>query len=242
MEATVDGTANLQGLDLPPDIATTIRNFINSTAMNLHVKGESRTMDQLRADVYLDLLQGIVPSGCEMPSANGSGGVEIVCDLTTLTEFASNPGELSGYGPVVADIARQIARRQIDSDWRYTLVDETGQPVHVGTTSRRPTTTQKRRVQARYRTCVFPGCRMPAINCDIDHSVAVVDGGETWDCNLPPLCRHDHCIKHENGWRYDLLPDNRIQWISPLGHRYTTPTNRAPPWTTRPREAEQLVV
>ena len=229
MEATENGTANLLGMDLPPDTAAAIRRFIQSTAMSLAVKGETRTMDQLRADVYMDLLQGIVPTGCEEPSMHIAGGVEIVCDLATLLELDDHPGELSGYGPVIADIARQIARRQLDSDWRYTLVDDTGQPVHVGTTSRRPTPTQKRRIQARHRTCVFPGCRMPAIVCDIDHSVAVADGGETCDCNLAPLCRHDHCIKHANGWTYDIGADNRIRWTSPLGHTYTNPPNRAPP-------------
>ena len=229
IEATESGTANLLGMDLPPDTAAAIRRFIHSTAMSLHGKGETRTMDQLRADVYMDLLQGIMPSGCEAPSSEGAGAVEIICDLATLTELADHPGELSGYGPVIADIARQIALRQQASDWRYTMVNDTGQPVHVGTTSRRPTVTQKRRIQARHRTCVFPGCRMPAIVCDIDHAVAVADGGETCDCNLAPLCRHDHCIKHANGWTYEVLPDNRVRWRSPLGHTYTTPPNRAPP-------------
>jgi hypothetical protein len=229
MEATENGTANLLGMDLPPNTAAATRRFIHSTAMNLHVKGESRTMDQLRADVYMDLLQGIVPTGCGEPSMGTTGGVEIVCDLTTLLELDDRPGELSGYGPVIADIARQIARTQLDADWRYTIVDDTGQPIHVGTTSRRPTATQKRRIRARYRTCVFPGCRMPSIVCDIDHSVAVADGGETCDCNLAPLCRHDHCIKHANGWTYKVRADNRIQWTSPLGHTYTTPPNKAPP-------------
>jgi len=229
IEATENGTANLLGLDLPPDTAAAIRRFIHSTAMSLRGKDESRTMDQLRADVYMDLLQGIMPSACDAPSANGAGTVEIICDIATLTGLADHPGELSGYGPVIADIARQIALRQQDSDWRYTMMNDTGQPVHVGTTSRRPTTTQKRRIQARHRTCVFPGCRMPAIVCDIDHAVAVADGGETCECNLAPLCRHDHCVKHANGWTYAVLPDNRVRWQSPLGHTYTTPPNRAPP-------------
>lgn len=229
MEATESGTANLFGMDLPPDTAAAIRRFIQTTAMSLHVRGESRTMDQLRADVYMDLLRGIVPSGCTGAPTGTAGGVEIVCDLATLTELADHPGDVSGYGPVVADIARQVAKRQQDSDWRYTMLDDTGQPVHVGTTSRRPTASQKRRIQTRHRTCVFPGCRMPSIMCDIDHTVAVVEGGETCDCNLAPLCRHDHCIKHANGWTYRRLPDNRLQWTSQLGHTYTTSPDRAPP-------------
>jgi hypothetical protein len=86
--------------------------------MSLHVKGESRTMDQLRADVYMDLLQGVVPTGCEESSTGTTGSVEIVCNLATLTELADHLGELSGYGPVIAGIVRQVARRQVDSDWR----------------------------------------------------------------------------------------------------------------------------
>jgi len=229
MEATENGTANLLGMDLPPDTAAAIRRFIHATAMSLHVKDETRTMDQLRADVYMDLLQGIVPSGSEIAVSNDSGSIEIVCDLETLSGLADHPGELSGYGPVIADIARQVARRQKESDWHYTLVDDTGQPVHVGTTSRRPTPTQKRRIRARYRTCVFPGCRMPAAASDIDHAVAVSDGGRTCDCNLAPLCRHDHCIKHANGWTYEILTDNRIRWTSRLGHVYTIAPDRSPP-------------
>ena len=229
MEATVDGTANLMGLDLPPDVAAAIRRYIHDTAMSLHGADDPRTMDQLRADVYMDLLQGIVPAPSNAPSSGAAGGVEIVCGIATLAELENHPGDLAGYGPVIADIARQIARRQVGSDWRYTMVNDAGQPVHVGTTSRRPTQTQRRRIQTRYRTCVFPGCRMPAVVCDIDHTVAVADGGETCDCNLAPLCRHDHCIKHANGWTYDLTPDGRIRWTSPLGHVYVTPPNRAPP-------------
>jgi hypothetical protein len=229
LEATATGTANLMGIDLPPDTAAAIRRFIHATAMSLRGPDESRTMDQLRADIYMDLLQGVVPQGCTAPLKNSAGGVEIVCDLETLAGLADDPGELSGYGPVIADIARQVARRQRNGDWRYTMVDDSGQPVHVGTVSRRPTTTQRRRIQARHRTCIFPGCRMPATLSDIDHAVAVADGGTTCDRNLAPLCRHDHCIKHAHGWVYELLPGNRIRWTSPLGHVYTIPQSRTPP-------------
>jgi hypothetical protein len=65
-----------------------------------------------------------------------------------------------------------------------------GQVAHTGITQRRPTVAQRRHVQARNPTCVFPGCRMPSRNCDVDHTVAVIDGGPTTTCNLAPLCRH----------------------------------------------------
>ncbi len=56
-EPTVDGTAHLQGSDLPPDRVAPVTRRINSIARSLCGNGETRTMDQLRADVYLDLLE-----------------------------------------------------------------------------------------------------------------------------------------------------------------------------------------
>lgn len=63
---------------------------------------------------------------------------------------------------------------------------------------------------------------MPAINCDLDHRVAVIDGGPTTACNLAPLCRHHHRAKHEAGWRPVLNTDNTHTWVSPLGRHYIT--------------------
>ncbi|MEN8237843.1 MAG: DUF222 domain-containing protein [Actinomycetota bacterium] len=227
MEPTDDGTSNLLGLDLPPDKVAAIGAYIHESAMRLHVKGETRTMDQLRADIYLDLLRGAA-HGTTSPDG-AAGVIEIVCDLETLAELADRPGNLAGYGPVIADIARKIADQSHDGEWRYTCVNDIGIPVHTGTTSRRPTTTQKRRIQARHRTCVFPGCRTPAGACDIDHTTAVVDGGQTCDCNLAPLCRRDHRIKHTPGWSYAINGDGTITWTTPSGHTYTVTPSRAPP-------------
>ncbi len=43
-------------------------------------------------------------------------------------------------------------------------------------------------VCVRQRTCSFPGCRRPAVRCDVDHTVPYDAGGPTCECNLaPPL-------------------------------------------------------
>ena len=47
-------------------------------------------------------------------------------------------------------------------------------------------------------------------------------GGDTSFENNAPLCRHDHVGRHKAGWEYIRLPDGRHQWISSLGHTYTT--------------------
>ncbi len=221
MEPTFDGTANLLGLDLPTADATRAANRINTIAKSLRRHGEARSMDQLRSDVFLDLL-----TGTNHYPIRGRGTVHVTVDLDTLTGLTEHPGELAGYGPVISDIARQIAAESPDAEWRWTVTDtETGTPITNGITSRRPTAQMRRNIETRDRACVFPGCRMPAVESDLDHRVAVADGGPTSEHNLAPLCKFHHILKH-HGWTIETLNNGAYQWTSPLGHTYT---RRGPP-------------
>lgn len=221
----VEGTANLSGHNLPPDRVTAITRRINKMARSLRGGEETRTMDQLRADIYLDLLQGT----CGTTAGVGSearGVVHLTVDLDTLAGLNDHSGELNGFAPVISDITRRVAADQHDAQWQYTVTDTRTGEIHTGTTRRRPTRSQRRRIEARDRTCVFPGCRMPAIDSDIDHKKTWQEGGATTEDNLVPLCRRDHCLKH-NGWIYEILDNGDCCWTSPLGHTYTS--QRAPP-------------
>ncbi|MCH7901847.1 MAG: DUF222 domain-containing protein, partial [Acidobacteria bacterium] len=165
-QADVEGTASLFGLKLEPHRVTAVTRRINQMARGLQHSDDPRTLDQIRADVFLDLLAGV-----DLNTAGRQATVDITVDLETLTGLTENPGELAGFGPVIADIARQVTAEQEKAEWRYTVTDpDTTQVVHTGITTRRPTTALKRYVQARFRCCVFPGCRMPSGDCDLDHT------------------------------------------------------------------------
>jgi hypothetical protein len=215
-QANPDGTADLLGLQLAPHRVSSVNRRINGIALQLNKTDESRAMDQIRADVFIDLLLG------DTGESGRHGGVEISVDLKTLAELSESPGDLAGYGPVIADIARQVAEEQRDTQWRTRVLDENGQVIHAGITRRRPDARLKREILANYPTCTFPGCRMPATECDIDHRDPWSEGGHTSFENNGPLCRHDHVGRHQAGWEYIRLPDGRHQWTSPLGHTYTT--------------------
>ncbi len=222
-EPTPDGTAQLSGLNLPPHRVAVITRRINRIALSLRRSGDERSMDQLRADIFIDLLQG----AAKAESGRGRGGVDIQVDLETLTRLADHPGELAGYGPVIADIARQLTDESPGAEWRYTITDLDGGVLANGITRRRPTTSQRREVNARDRACVFPGCRMPATDCDLDHRIPYAEGGPTITPNLAPLCRHDHRIRTTAGWTQTPLPGGGHRWRTKLGHTYTT--SGAPP-------------
>jgi hypothetical protein len=218
VDANPEGSANLTGYDLPAERAVAIGHKINRIARRLKTSTETRTMDQLRADVFLDLLEGK-----HHRHRSETGVVELQVDLATLTGLSESPGDLAGYGPVVADIARQVADSQHGSEWRWTVTHpESGLPVAGGLTRRRPSRAQRRAVETRDRTCVFPGCRVPATSCDLDHRTPWSRGGRTHTHCLSALCRHDHVNRHLCGWTYCRLPDGDYLWTSPLGHRYTT--------------------
>jgi hypothetical protein len=204
------------GLHLPPERVAAAHRRINRIANQLKTEAETRTMDQIRADVYLDLLYGKSPSGKSSPAT-----VDIRVPLDTLTKASDNPGEIPGWGPVLADTARQIVADQADGHWQVTVVDpETGRPLAAVTTRRRPSNHQTRQVQAQQPVCVFVGCRNPAQDCDLDHNIPWADGGPTATTHLAPLCPGDHTIRH-HGWTYKINPDGTITWTSPLGHKYT---------------------
>ena len=219
------GTATLEGRDLPPDRAQAAYQRLTRLARKLKKKGEERSMDQLRADLLLELLLG--ESGKQGKDGDG-GSVELRVDLETLAGLSEAPGELSGFGPVISDIARQVATEQRHCQWTWTVTDsETGIPVHTGVTRRRPSRETRRWVEARNPSCIFPGCRRPARECDLDHRLSWAERGPTCECNLVPLCRRHHRCRHRLGWRHSPLPRGDHLWISPLGHRYTT-SGRSP--------------
>lgn len=218
-----DGTADIAARQLPIDRVTAVTERIWALARSLHGE-DDRSIDQIRADVVMDLLEGN-----PLPLAGGTrGSVELRIDLPTLAGLDDDPAEIPGWGPVISDIARQIAQCQTDCQWKAVVVDpETGQPLWTGTTRRRPTTAQRRHVEARNPTCVFPGCRRPATRSHIDHTTDHARGGTTRTSNLGPLCaRHHLRSKHRAGWALRQPEPGVFHWISPRGRHYRV---RPPP-------------
>jgi hypothetical protein len=159
------------------------------------------------------------------------GGVQVrvgvTVGLTTLLGLDQLPGELAGYGPIPADQARELAAQ---GTWRRLVTDPvTGALLDYGTSRYTPPAHLAAHVVARDQTCVFPGCRIRADRCDLDHRVPFdADGGNgaTSDVNLSALCRPHHRLKQQPGWRLARYADGTLAWRTPTGHRYL---RRPPP-------------
>ena len=75
-------------------------------------------------------------------------------------------------------------------------------------------------VETRHDTCVFPGCRRPAAQCDKDHTMPYDQGGKTCLCNLAPLCRRHHRTKQARGWALKQASPGVLAWSTPSGRHY----------------------
>ncbi|MDQ3988293.1 MAG: HNH endonuclease [Actinomycetota bacterium] len=64
--------------------------------------------------------------------------MELRIRLSTLLGRDQYPGELAGWGPVHAELARDLATTLTRAEWRYAITDRRGQLLHSGITRARP--------------------------------------------------------------------------------------------------------
>jgi len=217
-----DGMAELRAL-LPAEDAIAVYRRLDIHARWAQAPGDRRSADNRRADALVDLVVGTgdPPTGHGGPGRAGGAGVEIQVTVpaTSLLGMDDQPGELAGYGPVPAAVARELAA---DGTWRRLLTDPVaGKLVEYGRTTYRPSAALGKHVRARDATCRFPGCRHPARHCDLDHTVPYPAGPTSAD-NLGSLCRHHHRLKHQAGWTVTQDDGAVFTWTSPTGRRYST--------------------
>ena len=68
-------------------------------------------------------------------------GIEVRVGLASLLGLDERPAEIAGLGPVLADVARRVAARQLrGAEWRFAVTDPDGYLVLGGITRHRPTT------------------------------------------------------------------------------------------------------
>ncbi len=150
------------------------------------------------------------------------GVVDIQVPLTTLLGLSDFPGELAGFGPVIADIARQVVAEQTDATWRFSVYDPHGRLIHHGITRRRPKAEDVAFIRARDRTCRAPGCRRPARQCDIEHSEDWASSKDSRRCNLACLCRKHHLWKHLKHTGLIQITPGTLGFRTPLGQHIVT--------------------
>ena len=252
LRAQPDGTAVLTGRFLPAEKASAAYDYLTRMATatkragdphggdpdggdpdtgDPDTGGERRRVDQLRADVFLDLLAGADPTipaeqggaGALTPAAR-AGTVTLTIDAAPLFCRADHAADLAGFGPIAAEVARRVIDEQAATlVWRMRITHD-GQLISEHRLHRRPTADQLAYIRARDPVCRFPTCRRPAHQCQVDHVRDWADGGITHEDNLQTACARHNLAKspdNDGHWTTDRI-DGGVLWTSPRGHTYPT--------------------
>ncbi len=191
--------------------------------------GDPRTKGQIMAD---SLVMRIL-------SANGTqgdteSGVMINLVITDQTLFAGGdePGWVEGYGPIPADLARDLATD--DRAWlrRLYTAPTTGELVAMDSRARLFPAKLAQFLRLRDRRCRTPWCDAPIRHSD--HIEAIEEGGQTTATNGQGLCEACNYNKQAIGWRAKPRPGpgHTVETMTPTGHTYqsTAPPLTQPTW------------
>jgi hypothetical protein len=212
---TVTGTTDQVQLD---------RHRLTLAAKDRRRQGDERTLDQLRADLALDLLTGQA-DGVPIP-AYARPVVNLTVPIQTVMGLSDDPGVLSGGQVIPAGLARVVAQTP-GSTWRRMLTDPAGRTIELSATSYQPTKAIWSQVVAEHCTCYRSGCDSPSTGAELDHRVAWPRGRTTRE-NLWPGCKADHKAKHAPGFSIVQDDTGSFVLVTAAGFRHPVQTARHP--------------
>ncbi|WP_156479680.1 HNH endonuclease signature motif containing protein, partial [Pseudoclavibacter helvolus] len=199
---------------------------------------DERTMDEVKADLFADMLLTSDPMSCAAAAGIQASVQFTIPILTALTKLGGSgagssasasrvggatrltpaPALLDGMIPIPLEDAIRLAGTAT-SFVRILTHPITGTVEAVDTY--RPTAGMRAYLTARDIHCRWPGCRQPAATCDLDHTHAWEHDGTTTLENLCGLCRHHHVMKHATAWTATQLPGGVMQLRTPSGKTIT---------------------
>ena len=187
---------------------------------------DPRTKDQRRADALGALAAGATGWAVAAGALTAPAGkrpapspvtIHVIAEPSdTLIGTATAPAsEISADGLITAELVAELAK----SAKLVPLIHPGYAPPEPGYT---PSNALADFVRARDLTCRWPGCDVPAVDCELDHTIPHAQGGPTHAANLKCYCRTHHLVKTFWGWREKQLVDGTLILTSPSGDTYVT--------------------
>jgi hypothetical protein len=166
-----------------------------------------------------------VPAAAE-PTRRGGVSIGLVMTDAALFGDSDEPAHVEGYGPIPAELAREIVRGACDADetvWLRRLFTSptTGELVTMDSRSRLFRNSLARFIRLRDQVCRTPWCDAPIRHRD--HAEDYDEGGVTSALNGQGLCEACNHAKQAPGWRARPAPTgegHRIETTTPTGHVY----------------------
>ena len=174
-------------------------------------------LDHARADALVAWAQTALADPT-LPRAQGrAADICIVMTMPTVVGLRDDPAYLVGYGPITAEVARELLP---GGKLRRLVTDPvTGHLLDVGQRSYEPPQALKDFVVTRDPTCILRGCSRASRHCDLDHREPFPAGSTSAD-NMAPLCRRHHLMKHTGGWQLRKSRGGDLYFLSAAGRHY----------------------
>jgi Domain of unknown function (DUF222) len=199
--ADADGISQITGSLYTVD-AHALDTRLNALAATV-CEHDPRTKQARRADALGALAAGADRLGCRCGRTDCAAGkrpaaapvtIHVIASQDTLNGGQAPGSELSADGLITPELIAELAK----SAKLVPLVHPGYAPPEPGYT---PSRALADFVRARDLTCRWPGCDVPAIDCDLDHTIPHARGGKTHAANIKCYCRtHQRLAKRHFRW------------------------------------------
>ena len=217
---------------LPVKDGVAVHAVLGRIADRARAAGDTRSRGQLMADTLVAAVGSYAGHGPDVDAP--AAGLEIGLVMTDASLFgvSDEPAHLEGFGPVPAELARELVVDACSRDERVWLrrlytSPTTGELVAMDSRARVFRGSLARFIRLRDQVCRTPWCNAPVRHGD--HAEDAATGGATSAGNGQGTCEACNHAKQAPGWRASPVTDvdgHEIETTMPAGHRYRS---HAPP-------------
>lgn len=209
---------------LPVRDGVAVYTTLTREADRARAAGEERGRGQVMADALVATMLGATQDAPANPVELG-----LVMTDAALFAGADDQAHLDGFGPIPAELAREIVCGAVSADEEVALrrlyaSPTTGELVTMDARTRTFRGSLARFIRLRDRTCRTPWCDAPVRH--VDHVVDAADGGPTSADNGQGFCEACNYAKTAHRWHARPGPDGTVTTTLPTGH---TLSSRPPP-------------
>ena len=182
---------------------------LSGTPSQAAIAADTRSLGQRQHDALLAAARALLASG-ELGQHNGLPASIIV--TTTLQELEAGAGRgLTGGGTLLpmSDVIRLGSHAH-----HYLAIFHNGKALALYHTKRLASPAQRIVLYARDRGCTFPGCTIPAHQCEVHHDDPYTTHPVTDIDHLSLACGPNHDLA-EQGWTTRKNAHGHTEWLPP---------------------------